>query len=375
MRILLAPDKFKGSLSAKQVAEAMALGVRRANPDAMIDFCPMADGGEGTVDAFLSSMPGRYEARRVTGPLPEMKVDARFAILKDEKTAVIEMAAASGLALLKPEDRSPMRTTSFGAGELLMAAADLGVEKIILGIGGSATIDAGIGAAQACGLPVILEDGEPLSPTEPLTGADLEKVVLIKHGRGSRIEKIKIIVAADVTNPLYGETGAARIFGAQKGATPEEIEKLDADLRELARRTGKQSIAQTPGAGAAGGLGFAMMAFFGAELCSGVDLIIDAVRLRERLLDADLCFTGEGRLDSQSLAGKTVAGVAKTCRRQNVPCVAIAGTVENDIDFASLGIEAIPIRRDGLTLEESMQNAADLIALEAQAVCSARFPR
>jgi glycerate kinase len=373
MRIVLAPDKFKGCLSAKQVAEAMALGIRRANPDAEIDICPMADGGEGTVDAIISATSGRFQTRRVTGPLPEMKVDATFGILPDGKTAIIEMAAASGLSLLKLEDRDPMHTTSFGTGELLMAAADLGVEKIILGLGGSATIDGGIGVAQACGLPVILEGGEPLSPTEPLTGADLEKVVLIKHGRGSKIEKIKIIVAADVTNPLCGIQGAARIFGPQKGATPQKIEKLDADLLEFARRTGKQAIAQIPGAGAAGGIGFAMMAFFGAELRRGVDLVIDAVRLRERSRGADLCFTGEGRLDSQSFAGKTVAGVAAICRQQNVPCIAIAGTVENDIDFAEIGVKPFAVCRDGMTTEESMRNAAELISLQAQAICLQYF--
>jgi glycerate 2-kinase len=373
MRILLAPDKFRDCLTAARVVEAIAIGVRQADPSAEIDSCPMADGGEGTVDALVAATGGRFEIRRVTGPLAEMKVEAKFAVLGDGKTAVIEMSAASGLSLVKPEDRNPMNATTFGTGELLMAAAEMGVEKIILGIGGSATIDGGIGAAQACGLPVILQDGQPVPSTEPLTAADLEKVVLIKHGRGSPIEKIKIVVAADVNNPLCGELGAARIFGPQKGATPWQIEKLDADLLELARRTGKLSIAKMPGAGAAGGLGFGMMAFFGAELCRGVDLVIDAVRLRERLRGVNLCFTGEGRLDAQSLSGKTVAGVAAVCREANVPCIAIAGTVESGVDFAALGIQAIPICRDGMTIDESIANAFDLIALQARAVCSERF--
>ena len=183
MKLVIAPDKFKGCLNARQVAEAIAAGVRDARPDARIDLCPMADGGEGTVDALVAATGGRTLTRRVTGPLPEMKVDAPFGILGDGETAVVEMAAASGLHLLKPDQYDPMATTTFGTGELLMAAAEMGVKRIILGIGGSATIDGGIGCAQACGLPVLLEGGEPVAMTEPLCGRDLESVLLVKHGR------------------------------------------------------------------------------------------------------------------------------------------------------------------------------------------------
>src|SRR5690348_8542604 len=266
MRIVLAPDKFKGSLGAPDVCAAMARGLRAADPSVDIDTCPMADGGEGTVAALVAATGGRLETRRVAGPLPEMRVDATFGVLGDGHTAVIEMAAASGLALLKPEDRNPLNTTTFGTGELLMAAASMGVRQIVLGIGGSATVDGGIGCAQACGLPVILEGGEPVSPTEPLCGRDLESVVLIKHGRGSSIERVRITVACDVSNPLFGPDGAAEIFGPQKGATPQQVRWLDQALHGLAERTGKLAEARTPGAGAAGGLGFAMLAFFGAAL-------------------------------------------------------------------------------------------------------------
>ena len=243
-----------------------------------------------------------------------------------------------------------------------MAAANLGASRIVLGIGGSATNDGGIGCAQACGLPVILKDGEPLSATEPLVGADIERVVLIKHGRGSAIEKVHIEVACDVDNPLYGPSGAAEVYGPQKGASAEDIRKLDHDLTELARRCGKTAQAQMPGAGAAGGLGFGMAAFFGASLRRGIEIVIDAVGLKTRLAGADLCITGEGRLDGQSLRGKTVAGVAGACREVRVPCCVIAGSVEDGIDYQSAGIErVIALADQGISVEESMRRTSELL--------------
>jgi glycerate kinase len=361
MKYLLAPDKFKGTLAAAEVAEAMQAGLLEADPNATVDLCPVADGGEGTVDALVAATNGTFHTARVTGPLPEMKVDARFGILGDQKTAVIEMSAASGVALLRPEDRNPMYTTTFGTGELLMAAAKLGVERIILGIGGSATIDAGIGCAQACGLPVILEGGEPLSPTEPLVGQDLPRVVLIKHGRGSPIEKIQIEVASDVANPLCGPTGAARVYGPQKGATLEQIEFFDAALRELARRNNKLAEAKIPGAGAAGGLGFAMAAFFDATLRSGIDIVLDAVRFASRLENSDACLTGEGRLDSQSLHGKAVAGVALACKAAGVPCIAIVGSADDAADYSSIGITSVHAISDAASPIPSPQESIERI--------------
>ena len=258
--------------------------------------------------------------QRVTGPLPEMKVDAAWGML-DDGTAVIEMSAASGLALLKMDDRNPLNTTSFGTGELIAAAVRAGARKIILGIGGSATIDGGIGCAQACGFTVLLRDGELTSSTEPLCGRDVKNVLMVKHGRGEVTAGIEIVVASDVTNPLFGPNGAAYVFGPQKGATPEMVVRLDGDLRALTKRCGKEAEALLSGAGAAGGLGFAMLAFFGASLRSGVELIGDAVGLRSRLRGADLCFTGEGQIDGQSAGGKTVGGVARICREMCVPWV------------------------------------------------------
>jgi glycerate 2-kinase len=374
MRIVLAPDKFKGCLSAAAVARAMETGVHRALPDAHVDLCPMADGGEGTVDALVAATGGRFITRQVIGPLPEMKVEARFGVLGDGKTAVVEMAAASGLALLGPEDRDPMRTTTFGTGQLLMAAAEIGASRIILGIGGSATLDGGVGCAQACGLPVILQRGEAVYPSEPLTGADVSRVVLIKHGRGSAIERVKIDVACDVSNPLCGENGAAAVYGPQKGATPEQVRELDAALLELARRNGKLQQARLPGAGAAGGLGFAMAAFFGAALQSGIEIVMNAVHLRDRLAGADLCFTGEGRLDRSSLSGKVADGVARACRAMGVPCIALAGSIEPGVDFQPRGIRAVAIGDGTLTPEQSVRDAEKLIAAKAEELCRSLAP-
>lgn len=360
LRIVIAPDKFKGSLTAAEAAQAIARGIRPAQPDAILDLCPMADGGEGTVAAMVASTGGRFETTRVTGPLPEMKVPARWGVLGDGTTAIIEMSAASGLALLKPEDRNPQFTTTFGTGELLMAAAGKNVGHIVLGIGGSATIDAGIGCAQACGLPVILEDGQPISLTEPLCGRDLDTVLMVKHGRGSAIERVRITVACDVSNPLFGLNGAARVYGPQKGASPQQVIQLDDSLRQLAERTGKLAEARKPGAGAAGGLGFAMLAWFGATLRSGVEIVIDATKLRQRLAGAELCITGEGRLDASSLHGKAPIGVARLCRELGVRCIALAGSIGDGADLAlTEGLESFhALASAGMTLDESMRHAA-----------------
>ena len=372
MRILLAPDKFKGCLTAAAVAEAMARGVHEVHPGIEIDSCPVADGGEGTVDALVAATRGRIETRRVTGPLPDMRVDARFGVLGDAETAVVEMSAASGLALLPPQDLDPMRTTTYGTGELLVEAAKLGVERIILGIGGSATTDGGIGCAQACGLPVILDDpAGPADVREPLVGEDLRRVVLIKHARGSRLDRVKITVACDVTNPLFGPNGAARIFGPQKGATPAQIDELDFLLRRLAERCGKLAEANEPGAGAAGGLGFAMLAFFNANLRPGFDIVADAIRLRDRIKQCDCCLTGEGRLDASSLAGKAAVGVARACNNVGIPCAVIAGQIDEDfrreLDSANdkLFAARYSLSDAASSSDQAIARAPDLIAAAA----------
>jgi glycerate kinase len=366
MKVVVAPDKFKGSLGAPEVARAIAAGLRWADASIVVDECSMADGGEGTVAALVAATGGRIVTQRVTGPLTEIKVDAAFGILGDKQTAVIEMAAASGLALLKPEDRNPLNTTTYGTGELLVAATKLGVRRIILGIGGSATVDGGIGCAQACGLPVILEGGEPVSASEPLCGRDLDSVIMVKHGRGSPVERVRITVASDVTNPLYGPNGAAAVFGPQKGATPQQVRWLDEALRGLAMRTGKLDVAEQAGAGAAGGLGFGMRAFFGATLKSGAQIMIEATRLRERLAGADLCVTGEGCLDKQSLSGKAPIAVARLCRELGIPCVGIAGVASAEVEAArDHGLAEWVTLSPPATVEESMKRAAELIEMRA----------
>ena len=374
MKIVLAPDKFKGSLTAAAVADAMAAGVRRALTDTTIDACPIADGGEGFVETMIRANGGELITRKVTGPLPEMKVEAAFGVMPAEggrpRTAVIEMAAAAGLALLKPAERDPMRTTSFGVGELMRAAIDLGCRRILLGIGGSATVDAGIGCAQATGHTIVLQDGEPVSPTEPLVGADLERVVMVKRHRGEVTDGVEIIVACDVTNPLAGPNGAAPIFGPQKGATPEQVEQLDGWLRRLAISNGKQLEADTPGAGAAGGLGFGLLAYFGAKLVSGIELVLDATRLAERLKGADLCLTGEGRLDGQSAGGKAVLGVAKLCKAAGVPCIALVGGVDAGAEAThAAGLTSyFSICDRPMSLDDAIAHAPALLARSAEQV-------
>ncbi|HEY7119325.1 MAG TPA: glycerate kinase [Tepidisphaeraceae bacterium] len=360
MKVVIAPDKFKGSLPARDVAAAIARGIARADPRILVEQIPMADGGEGTVDALVAATGGRLITRRVTGPRPEMKVEATFGLLGDGTTAVIEMAAASGLHLLRADQQDPMATTTYGTGELLLAAREVGARRIILGIGGSATTDGGLGCAHACGAPVLMRCGG--EATTPITGRDMvERVDRVAPGRS--LDGIEIVVASDVINPLFGPDGAARIFGPQKGATSEQVEALDRGLRDLAERQGALEVANRPGAGAAGGLGFGMMAYLGATLRPGFEIVADAVRLRERLAGADLVITGEGRLDESSLGGKTAIGVARLCRDLRLPCVALVGSVGEGAERTiAQGLTAYFSICDGpMTLEDAMRCAAMML--------------
>ncbi|MGE5612084.1 MAG: glycerate kinase [Bacillota bacterium] len=380
MKIVIAPDKFKGCLGAAEVAAAIAVGLRSVDPALTLDLCPMADGGEGTVDALVAATGGKKVTRRIMGPLPDMKVDATFGLLGEGRTAVIEMASASGLHLLTPEQRNPLNTTTYGTGQLLMAAVELGARRIILGIGGSATTDAGLGCAQACGLISAKEEMPllmPLSAPElcksvllqaPITGRNLGQPFLINPIASTPLAEVEIIVACDVSNPLYGPEGAARVYGPQKGATPEQVQQLDASLERLARRLDKTQIAQMPGAGAAGGLGFGMLAFFGARIQPGVDIVIDAVNLRQRLANADLCLTGEGKLDAQSLAGKTPIGVARICKDAGIPCIGLAGSVEAEAarnSVASGMTACFSICNGPMDLNQAMRCAKPLLSAAA----------
>jgi glycerate kinase len=284
------------------------------------------------------------------------------------------MSSASGLHLLRPDQYDPSATTTFGTGELIRAAVAMGCREVLLGIGGSATTDGGIGCAQACGLPVLLAGGEPTYDTEPLCGRDVEKVVLVKHGRGSPVDGVKITVACDVTNPLFGTNGAAMVYGPQKGGTPAQLRELDAALKKLATRQNALDVANTPGAGAAGGLGFGMMAFFGATLVPGAKLVIDATGLRDRLAGADLCVTVEGRADATSSAGKTTHAVAALCKELGVPCVVLAGGVGEVDGLLAAGATAVLSVCDGpMSLGQATAEAGRLLGRAAEMVTRLRL--
>ena len=371
MRIVVAPDSFKGSLTAREVCDAAREGILRALPDADVVTVPMADGGEGTVQSLVDATGGRFVAKRVFGPLGE-PVPARFGILGDGETAVIEMAAASGLPLVPPEKRDTMRATTYGTGELIRAALDEGARKLIVGIGGSATTDGGTGMAQALGVEFLGEDGQPL--VCGLAGGGLGDLAQIDvSGLDSRIAGIKTVVACDVDNPLCGPRGAAHVYGPQKGATPEQVEVLDRNLGRLAdvvdRGLGKD-VRDLPGSGAAGGLGAGLVAFLDAELRAGVDIMIEATRLREHLAKADLVITGEGRLDSQTLHGKTPIGVAKAAKEFGLPVIALGGSIGEDAGpLSGSEVDALVCIMDRpMTLQEAMApaNAKRLVARAAE---------
>jgi glycerate 2-kinase len=327
-RILVAPDSFKGSLSAADAAMAMGRGVRRALPRASVRIFPVSDGGEGFLDALVPAMGGTAIWSDVCGPLPSQRVRARWALVAKGTTAVIEMAAASGLLLVPPDERDPRVTTSFGVGELIRTALDRGVTSILVGIGGSATNDGGAGMASALGVKFLDSAGILL----PGGGAALGRLARIDiDGLDARLGKTPVTVACDVTNPLTGPEGASSVFGPQKGASPEAVRILDAALRQYAevlRETLGIDVAEVPGSGAAGGLGAGLIAFCGARLASGIDVVLDATGFNGALASSDLVQTGEGRLDSQTRSGKALAGLLRRAREAHVPVAAIAGTVE-----------------------------------------------
>jgi len=361
MKVVIAPDSFKGSLRAAAVAEAIAPGVLDVAPDARIDLCPMADGGEGTVEAIVAATAGEIRAADVFGPLGE-PIRAKFGLIgpgggaglpgevglaaaaglssgrgsaakaEGRTVAVVEMAAASGLTLVPPEMRDPLRTTTFGTGQLIMAALDAGAGQIIVGLGGSATVDGGCGAAQALG--VTFTDADGRACVCGLAGGGLADVRGIDLAeRDPRVAQVSILAACDVTNPLTGPSGAATIYSPQKGATPEVAARLERNLQHLAEVIREQlgvEVADLPGAGAAGGLGAGLVAFAGAKLADGVEIVAETVQLPRRLAGADLCITGEGRLDAQSLSGKATVGVAKTARLGQVPVVCIPAQADGD---------------------------------------------
>jgi len=315
MRVLISPDSFKGSLSAFEAAEAMRRGAARAGAE--VEVCPLSDGGEGLTSVLLGALGGSERITRVTGPLRD-RTEARWALLADGRTALIESAAAIGLAKV-PERRAPTETTSYGVGELILEAVNSGARTIVVGLGGTATTDGGAGMAQALG--VVLEGVDT-----PATGGQLVRLRRIDPGpREPRLDEIELVALTDVDNPLTGEQGSARVYGPQKGASPAEQVELDAALAHLSTIAGDAGT--RPGDGAAGGLGFGLRVLLGARVQSGIDHVLDATSFDAKLRTCDLVLTGEGRLDAQSARGKVVAGVSRRCRAARVPAVALVGAV------------------------------------------------
>jgi glycerate kinase len=361
MNILIAPDSFKGSNTAIRVANLIEEGVRKVYPDAEVVKIPIADGGEGTVDAVVAGGGGEYRTQMVNGPLGE-PIEAKFGILPGRR-AVIEMAAASGLPLVPEGRRNPLLTTTYGTGQLIKAALEEGCREFLIGIGGSATTDAGMGMAQALGYSFKDSSGQELG----YGGGELARLVSIDvSGADGRLKDSSFAVACDVTNPLYGKTGAAYVYGPQKGADPSMVEELDRNLRHFASVVQQQlgqDVSQEPGSGAAGGLGAGLLLFCGAELKSGIDAVLDIVRFESYLTDADLVITGEGAIDGQSVYGKVPVGVAKRTGGSNLPVLAIVGDIGEGAEAVyEHGIHGImsTVNR-AMPLKEAMAHSASLL--------------
>lgn len=360
MKILIAPDSFKESLSADQVARAVEAGFSEIFAAAEIVRLPVADGGEGTTEALVAATQGDLYPAQVTGPMGET-VEAHWGTLGKRTTAIIETAAASGLDRVPRELRNPLVATSLGTGELILKAMDSGIRHIIIGLGGSACNDAGAGLLQALGIRLLDAAGQDL----PQGGGALETLHSIDmQAMDARLSQVRFEVACDVDNPLIGPQGASAVFGPQKGADAAMVEQLDANLAHFARlihQTTGKDIAQAEGAGAAGGLGAAFLAFFNAELKSGIDIVLDAVEIDRQLVDTDLVITGEGRIDSQSIRGKTPVGVAKRAKNYQCPVIALAGSLSGDSDLIhEHGIDAVfSITPGVVSLNDALEQAAD----------------
>jgi glycerate kinase len=372
MKIIIAPDSYKGSISSKAAADAIERGIKRCLPDAVTIKVPMADGGEGTLDSLLAAAGGRRIPVRVTGPMGH-PVDAEYGLLGERNVAVIEMAKASGLVLVTEKDRNPLTATTYGTGELIKHALDFGCRDFILALGGSATNDGGAGMLQALGSRLLDSSGEQVGRG----GGILSSVTSIDQGNWDpRIEQSRFVIASDVQNPLIGAEGATRIFGTQKGATPEMLEVLEQGMTTWAntieRSTGIR-LHDQPGTGAAGGIGGAFLAFFPATIKRGIDVIIEHTRLREYLEGADLVITGEGRIDHQTTSGKTPMGIAQEAKNFGVPTIALAGSVGRGIEpLYAHGIQAIfSIVNGPMSLQMAMDEAAELLERTSEQIMRA----
>lgn len=365
-RVLIAPQAFKGSVDAVGVAAAIARGLRLVWPDVECDELPLADGGEGTVRALVRATGGTTRRTRVHDPLGR-EVDAEWGVLGDGRTAVVEMAAASGLPLLAEHERDPRVTSTRGTGELMLEAATSGADKVVIGIGGSATNDGGSGMARAIGFRFLDGDGRDL----PEGGAALARLRRIEGRLDPRLLRVQIEVASDVTNPLLGPEGASAVFGPQKGATPDMVAELDAALSRYAdvvERFIGRDVRNVPGAGAAGGLGAGLLAFADAKLRSGADIVMGATRFAERAARADLIVTGEGRMDAQSAYGKLTGSVIAKAKELGRPVAAVVGGTAGGVDalFAA-GLGAIAVSSEGASsLDDAMRRGDDLIVAAAE---------
>ena len=362
-KILLVPDSFKGTLSSRQVCQVMAGQLRRFFPQAQVKSIPVADGGEGSVEAFLAAAGGERRMLTVTGPFGE-PVEAFYGILGDGRTAVIEMAACAGLPLAEGR-LNPERATTYGVGELLLAAKEAGCTKAILGLGGSCTNDGGAGAAAALGAKFTRADGTAFVPTGGTLG---EIAALDVSPVAQALQGMELTAMCDIDNPLYGDAGAAAVFAPQKGADAAMVARLDAGLRHLGQVSARclgRDFSHLPGAGAAGGLGFGMAAFCGAQLRMGIDAVLDAVGFDSLLPGTDVVFTGEGKIDSQSARGKVVSGVAARCRKAGVPVVAVVGQIGQGFEeMYQQGLTAVfSINRAAQPFAESRFHAGENLAL------------
>ena len=357
MKFVLAPDSFKESMTSKEACNAMERGIKKVIKDAECIKVPMADGGEGTVEALVEATNGSILNIVVKDPLGK-DTEAKFGILGNSKTAIIEMAEASGIALIDREKRNPMITTTYGTGEIIKHALDLGVERIVIGIGGSATNDGGIGMVQALGGKFLDENGKEL----PFGGGELNRLHKIDiSGLDKRLKNIEIEVACDVTNPLCGPKGASHVFGPQKGATEEMVLKLDSNLNHYSKKIKEclgKDIKDIEGAGAAGGLGAALVAFLDGKLKRGIELVIKHTALEEKLENADFLFTGEGSIDSQTICGKTPMGVALVAKKKGIKTIAFGGRIlEGTENLYSIGVTSIfGITPGAISLDKALKD-------------------
>ena len=362
MKFVLAPDSFKESMTAKEVCQAMEKGIKKANDKITCIHVPMADGGEGTMQSLIDATNGKIYSLKVIGPLGG-EVEAMYGILGDNETGILEMASASGIQLIPPGKRNPLKSTTYGTGQLIKACLDHGIKKLLIGIGGSATNDGGVGAIQALGGKFLDKDGKELSFGGGELG-NLDNIDLSNFDK--RLENISVEVACDVSNPLCGERGASNVFGSQKGATPEMIKILDANLAHYAHIVKKQfnkDVTNIPGAGAAGGLGAGLMAFLNGTLKKGIEMVIEYTGLEEKVKDCDIVWTGEGSIDFQTQYGKTPLGVALIAKKYNKPVIALAGRVGEDIEILyEKGIDSIfGIMKGAVSLEEALSEGKENI--------------